>query len=273
MPSSIRVLALFAHPDDAEFLCAGTLAHLVDRGASLHIATMTAGDCGSSILTSAKISRIRRAEAERGAALLNAPYTCLEELDLLVCYDRPTLRKVMELVRRVDPALVVTHSPQDYMVDHETTSRLCQSACFGASAKNFRTGARRPATPPRTIPHLYYSQPFSNRDILGNEILPRFVVDIDATLERKEKMLACHESQRAWLQFQQALREFDDPLKQMAARAGELGGCRWGEGFRQHLGQGFPQENLLGSLLGDLVRPVPASGTHIDGQDRQDKRE
>ncbi|MGO8792428.1 MAG: PIG-L deacetylase family protein [Terriglobia bacterium] len=256
MPPSVRVLALFAHPDDAEFLCAGTLAHLADRGAAIHIASMTAGDCGSSILSSAKISRIRRAEAQRGAALLNAPYTCLEERDLLVVFDRPTLRKVMELVRRVDPALVITHSPQDYMVDHETTSRLCQSACFGASAQNFRTGARRPARAVRAIPHLYYSQPFSNRDILGNEILPRLVVDISATIERKEQMLACHESQRAWLQFQQALPEIHDPLRQMAARAGGLAGFPWGEGFRQHLGQGFPGENLLASLLGDLLRPV-----------------
>ena len=259
MPSSIRVLALFAHPDDAEFLCAGTLAHLADRGASLHIGSMTAGDCGSSILSSAKISRIRRQEAQRGAALLHGRYTCLEERDLLVLFDRPTLRKVMELVRRVDPALVITHSPQDYMVDHETTSRLCQSACFGASAPNFRTGARRAAPAVRTIPHLYYTQPFSNRDILGKEILPRVVVDISATLEQKESMLACHESQRAWLQFQQALRKFDDPLRQMAARAGEQVGLQWGEGFRQHLGQGFPQDDLLASLLGELVRAARKS--------------
>jgi len=259
MPPPIRVLALFAHPDDAEFLCAGTLAHLADHGASVHIATMTAGDCGSSILSPAKISRIRRQEAQRSAAMLHGEYTCLQEIDLQVIFDRPTIRKVMELVRRVDPALVLTHSPQDYMVDHETTSRLCQSACFGASAPNFRTGARPASRAVRTIPHLYYAQPFGNRDILGDEILPRLVVDISATLEGKEQMLACHESQRAWLQFQQALRQIDDPLRQMAARAGELAACTWGEGFRQHLGQGFPQENLLGALLGDLVRPARKS--------------
>lgn len=258
MPPSVRVLAFFAHPDDAEFLCAGTLAHLADYGASIHIATLTAGDCGSSILPSAKITRLRRQEAQRSAAHLHAEYTCLEERDLLVFYDRPTLRKVMEIVRRVDPALVLTHAPQDYMVDHETTSRLCQSACFGASAPNFRTGARRPAKATRAIPHLYYSQPFGDRDILGREVFPNLVVDISATLERKEKMLACHESQRAWLRFQQSLRELGDPVRQMAACAGKLAGFPWGEGFRQHLGQGFPQENLLTHLLGDLVRPARA---------------
>jgi LmbE family N-acetylglucosaminyl deacetylase len=250
----LRVLALFAHPDDAEFLCAGTLAHLADRGASLHIATLAAGDCGSSILPPAKITHIRRQEAQRAAAMLGAEYTSLEERDLLVLYDRPTLRKVTELVRQVDPALVFTHAPQDYMVDHETVSRLCQTACFGAPAPNFR--ARRAAPATRAIPHLYYSQPFGNRDILGKEVLPNLVVDIGGTIERKEKMLACHESQRAWLKFQQAVPEVNEPLRRMAARAGELGACRWAEGFRQHLGQGFPQDNLLGDLLGDLVRAV-----------------
>ena len=252
----VRILALFAHPDDAEYLCAGTLAHLADRGASLHIATLTAGDCGSSILPAAKITRIRRQEARRSAAMLGAEYTCLEARDLLVLYDRPTLRKVTELVRRVDPEIVFTHAQQDYMVDHETASRLCQTACFGAPAPNFSSGAT-PAT--RAIPHLYYSQPFGNRDILGKEVLPSLVVDIGAALERKEQMLECHESQRAWLKYQQAVPEVKQPLRLMAARAGELGGFRWAEGFRQHLGQGFPPDNLLADILGDLVRSVPTS--------------
>ncbi len=227
-----------------------------EHGASLHIATMTAGDCGSTILPPAKIMRIRRQEAQRSAAMLGADYTCLEQLNLLVLYDRRTLLKVTELVRRVDPDLVFTHAPQDYMVDHETASRLCQTACFGCSAPNLRTAVRRAAKATRAIPHLYYSQPFGNRNILGKEVFPNIVVDIGPTLERKEKMLACHESQRAWLKFQQAVPEVNEPLRLMATRAGELAGFRWAEGFRQHLGQGFPQDNLLAELLGDLVRPA-----------------
>lgn len=256
MPPSLSVLALFAHPDDAEFLSAGTLAHLASRGAAIHIATMTAGDCGSAILPAAKITRIRRKEATRAAGLMGASYTCLEEKDLLVCYDGRTIKKVLELVRRVNPDLVLTHSPVDYMVDHEITSRLCQSACFGAMAPNFKTGARRPAKAVRRVPPLYYAQPFGGRDILGKAIRSSMFVDISATLDLKEKMLACHESQRAWLRAQQDISRLDDPMRQMAQQAGELCGFRWAEGFRQHLGQGFPQDNLLGSLLDDLVRSV-----------------
>ena len=254
IPISPTVLALFAHPDDAEFLCAGTLFHLAHGGARISIATMTAGDCGSSILSAARISRIRLKEATRAAEMLGAEYECLGERDLLVFYERRTLSKVLELVRRVNPSLVFTHSPVDYMVDHEVTSRLCQSACFGACAPNFRTGAHPPAKPARSIPHLYYCQPFGDTDILGGKIQPSVFVNINSTLVHKEKMLGCHGSQQAWLKAQQDISHVDEPLHKMATRAGQLSAFTFAEGFRQHLGQGFPPDNLLGKILGDLVR-------------------
>jgi LmbE family N-acetylglucosaminyl deacetylase len=258
MPSTVSVLALFAHPDDAEFLCAGTLAHLADRGARIHITTMTGGDCGSTVLPPDKIARVRQREAARAAKLIGATYSCMKEKDLLVFYDSPTLRKVMELLRQVSADLVFTHSPSDYMVDHETTSRLAQSACFGGMIGNFKTGRRSPAKPLRRIPHLYYAQPFGGRNILGEEINPGLCVDISSTIERKEKMLACHESQRAFLRAQQEIQDTIGALREMARQAGERSGFGWAEGFRQHLGQGFPQDDVLANLLGDLVRPARA---------------
>ncbi|MBI4166347.1 MAG: PIG-L family deacetylase [Acidobacteria bacterium] len=252
------VLALFAHPDDAEFLSGGTLAHLSRSGAHIHIATMTAGDCGSAILPPEKIARIRRKEAERAAARVGAEYSCLGLKDLLLMYDGPTLKKVFELLRRANPDMVITHSPSDYMVDHETTSRLVQTACFGAMAPNFRTGARDAAPATRVIPHLYYVQPFGGRDILGDEVRPRLVVDISATLDEKKALVACHESQRAWLRSQQDVEQMSEPVEIMARRVGALAGLDAGEGFRQHLGQGFPQSDPLRAYLGGLVRTVEA---------------
>jgi len=253
MSQSLRVLALFAHPDDVEFLCAGTLFLLADRGAEIHLATMTAGDCGSSVLPAREISRVRLQEGERAAGLLGASFTSLKERDLLVLYDKRTLWKVMELVRRIDAVLVLTHSPSDYMLDHEITSRLCQTACFGAMAPNFHTGVRTPAKPTRAIPHLYYAQPIGFTDILGKDVIPGLCVNIAASLERKERMLACHASQRAWLKSQQGLTGTADTMRKMAARTGELAGFAWGEGFRQHLGQGFPSSDLLSAALGEAI--------------------
>jgi LmbE family N-acetylglucosaminyl deacetylase len=253
MSNSINVLSLFAHPDDAEFLCAGTLAHLARLGATIHMATLTAGDCGSTTLPQARIAAVRQKEAAKSAALIGARYHCLKSKDLLVFYDRLHLNKVMELVRQTRPSLVLTHSPVDYMIDHETVSHLCQSACFGAMAPNFKTGARRAAPPLQSVPHLYYADAFGRRDILGNKIQSGLSVNISATLKRKEEMLACHESQQAWLKSQQEIPGTIIAMRELAKEAGKRARLPWAEGFRQHLGQGFPASNLLKELLGRLV--------------------
>src|SRR5438094_3526333 len=252
----MRVLALFAHPDDAEFLCGGTLAQLAARGARIGIATMTAGDCGSTSLPATRITRQRKGEARRAARLIGAAYTCLEEKDLAVFYDLRTLRKVMELVRKTRADLVLSHSPVDYMVDHETTSRLAQTACFGAMAPNFRTGAPRAAKPLRAVPHLYYAAAFGGRDILGTDIPSRIFVVISATFARKAEMMACHESQRAFLRAPQDIQDPLEVQRQIAESAGRAAGVALAEGFRQHLGQGFPKENRLAQWLPGLVRVV-----------------
>src|SRR5437763_15808493 len=117
------VLSVLAHPDDAEFLCAGTLIRLQrEHGFEVHIASMTPGDCGSADLGPLEIARARRAEGAAAAALLGATYHCLEEHDLLIVYGERTLEKVTRLLRLVRPDIVLTHSPSDYMVDHEVTS-------------------------------------------------------------------------------------------------------------------------------------------------------
>src|SRR5688572_15914186 len=110
-------LGFFAHPDDAEILCAGTLARLRTLAWEVHIATATAGDCGTVDKSPWEISAIRTEEAKRAAGMIGATYHCLGELDGMVVCDKPTLRKVIELFRRVAPSMVFTHPPQDYMLD------------------------------------------------------------------------------------------------------------------------------------------------------------
>src|SRR5438067_13360763 len=94
------ILSILAHPDDAEFLCAGTLIRLVrEHGWQVHIATMTPGDCGSAELPSEEISRIRRCEGAKAASLIGAQYHCLEERDLLIAYTERALERVTRLLR------------------------------------------------------------------------------------------------------------------------------------------------------------------------------
>ena len=96
MEKKKTVLALNAHPDDAEFMCAGTLTMLHDKGWEIHIATMTPGDCGSAEHSREEISRIRRAEAAKSAKILDGTYHCLECDDVFIMYDRETLLKAVK---------------------------------------------------------------------------------------------------------------------------------------------------------------------------------
>lgn len=245
-----RVLSILAHPDDAEFLCAGTLIRLRQIGWEVHIATMTPGDCGSRELSGDEISRIRMEEARMAAAKIDGTYHCLDSRDLLVCYDAPHVRRTVELIRRVNPDIVVTHSPQDYMLDHEFTSMLARGACFGAPIPNFHTGASPAAVPTARTPHLYYSAPIEGIDIFGEPVPQSLVLDVSSVIESKADMLACHRTQRDWLRAQHGMDEYLDAMRRRAAQVGARRGMRYAEAFRQHRGHAYPQEDLLGQLLG-----------------------
>src|SRR5258708_37412750 len=98
---ALRVLSILAHPDDAEFLCAGTLIRLHELGWDVHIASMTPGDCGSREFSGEEISRIRMDEARAAAAKIDGTYHCLDSRDLLVCFDAGHISRTVELIRRV----------------------------------------------------------------------------------------------------------------------------------------------------------------------------
>ncbi|MFX0098592.1 MAG: PIG-L deacetylase family protein [Candidatus Hodarchaeota archaeon] len=242
-------LGIFAHPDDAEFICTGTLALLHDKGWEIHVASVAAGDLGSVEHGREEIIKIRREESHKSCDILKGHYYCLECDDVFIMYDRPTLLKVITLVREVKPQLVFTHGPVDYMVDHENTSRLTQTACFSAGAPNLDMSPVPHFSP---IPHLYYADPFEHKDIYGNDVAPSIVIDISGVIEKKERMLSCHESQRDWLLKHHGIDEYILSMKRQGKARGELIQREYAEGFRQHLGHAFPQDNLLKKELGDL---------------------
>jgi len=253
MAGDKTVLSLGAHPDDAEFFCAGTLALLHKKGWQVHIATMTPGDCGTVEYSRQEISTIRRAEAAKAASLLGGSYHCLECDDIFIMYDRPTLLKAIELVRKVRPRIVLTCSPCDYMVDHEMASKIAQTACFACGVVNIETPGVEAFEP---IPYLYYFDPADGKDKLGTEIKPSTIVDITSAMPTKEKMLCCHQSQRNWLLKHHGMDNYVIAMKNLSEKRGQQIGSRFAEGFRQHLGHAYPQNNILKSELGDLVHTI-----------------
>ncbi len=249
--SPVRVLAIHAHPDDVEFQCAGTLALLKQRGCEVTIATMTPGDCGSAELASEAISQIRRDEAFQAAQLLGANYECLEFRDLSICFDNESRRRVTAFLRKVQPEIVITAPPVDYMPDHEQTSLLVRDACFNAPIPNYDTHKVAQTEPLERIPHLYYVDPIEGADWFGNAVQPEFLVDISSTFELKQKMLACHASQRDWLLKQHGIDEYLNSCERWSAHRGQELGVKYGEAFRQHKGHPYPSDNRLLAELGE----------------------
>ena len=258
MASTRAVLAIGAHPDDVELLCAGTLALLHAKGWNVECATMTPGDCGSTTRTRTEISSIRRKEAARSAALLDGKYHCMECDDVFITYDRPTMLKVIRLVREIRPAIVFTMSPEDYMVDHEVTSEVVRTACFAAGMKNIDTDGIEPFL---SVPHLFYLDPMEGKDILGNAIRATTIVDISSTMGKKEQMFLCHESQLSWLKSHHGVDECVESMRAWSMTQGKTIGVQYAEGFRQHLGHAYPQDNILKQELNGLVHLVDYPGT------------
>lgn len=241
------VLSVLAHPDDAEFLCAGTLIRLVrEKGWIAHIASMTPGDCGSAELSAEQIAAVRRKEGAAAAELLGAHYHCLEERDLRITYTEGPLAKVVSLVRKVKPRILLTHFPNDYMLDHEMTSSLTRAAAFAAAVPNFPAEGKHL----EHIPHLYYCDPIEGKDLLGRVIDPGRRIDISNVMQLKTQMLAAHASQREWLRRQHGMDHYIQAMHDWGAYRGKAAGVAYAEGFCQHLGHSYPQDDLLGQLLG-----------------------
>jgi LmbE family N-acetylglucosaminyl deacetylase len=173
--------------------------------------------------------------------------------DIEVFYERATLARVAALVRRVAPDVLLTHSPADYMEDHETACRLAVSAAFCRGMRNMPTD---PPTPPVDRPvTVYHAQPHGNRDPLGAVVRPTHYVDVGAeVLERKTAMLACHRSQQEWLDESQGFASYLDTMRGLMRELGAWSGrFEHAEGWRRRGALGFcasdadPLATALGS--------------------------
>lgn len=230
-------------------MCAGTLSLLKKSGWTVHIATMTPGDKGSAEHSREEISRIRKAEAAESARLLGGTYHCLGFEDVYVFYDRESINKTTLLIRKIKPAIIFTASPADYMSDHEMTSMIVKTASFCAGIKNMETDYKTF----EPVPYLYYSDAMDGKNIFGNQVEPSFYVDISCEMDMKEKMLACHASQRNWLLIHHKMDEYILSMKHFARQRGREINKEYAEGFRQHLGRGYPQNNFLTEVLGEYI--------------------
>ncbi len=256
-------IAIAAHPDDIEFLMAGTLLLLREAGWDIHYFNLSTGNCGSATIPGARLRTMRRREAQAAAAVLGATWHPPITDDLEIFYEDRLLRRVAAVVRKVRPAIVLTHAPVDYMEDHVNTSRLAVTAAFARGMPNYRTSPRVAPWPGDVT--VYHAMPHGLCDPLGNPVRAALYADTSAVHAVKMEALGKHESQRAWLDTSQGMDSYLATMDAFSREVGRQSGAfTHAEGWRRHSTLGFcrPDADPLRQVLGDRVRPAaPAGGT------------
>mgnify|MGYP002512445337 FL=1 len=138
---------------------AGTLIMLKNAGYEIHYMNIADGALGGNMLNHRELAARRREEAMEAAKIIGAVFHESITHDLEVFYNTEQLTKVVRVVREVDPEIVLTHGPFDYMEDHINAGRLAVSAAFCRGMGNFR-GAED-LKPVMTDVAVYHSLPLS----------------------------------------------------------------------------------------------------------------
>ncbi len=238
-----RAIAIGCHPDDIEFMMAGTLIRLKEAGWEIHYLNVANGALGTDKLPVDEIIRIRRDESMAAARLIGAVYHESMAQDLAIFYEKALLAKVAAVVREVEPEVVLTHYPFDYMEDHSTVSRLAVSAAFVRGMVNFETEPARPSTSQPVA--LYHAMPYGLHDPLRRPVIPDFHVDISGQIDLKTEMLACHKSQKEWLDVSQGQDSYLTTLRDMMREMGtQSGKYKYAEGWIHHLHLGLGPEEF-----------------------------
>jgi LmbE family N-acetylglucosaminyl deacetylase len=218
-----RALAIFAHPDDPEVACAGSLAAWVESGCDARLVIANAGDKGSGGRSPTDLAKTRRVEAEKAAGVLG-----LANVDFLAVPDGElentnALRtQLIEIVRAARPDVVIAPDPTavffgDGYVNHHDHRALGWAVLDIAGSM---AGAPRYA-PDAGKPHQISTL------LLAGTLEPDTWVDIEATLAKKVAALQCHVSQLGDDDV------VDDVVEARAADAGRAAGARYAEGFRR----------------------------------------
>jgi LmbE family N-acetylglucosaminyl deacetylase len=218
----MRILAVGAHPDDIEFMCAGTLAKYKDKGHIIGIAIATNGEVGSSILSKEEIASIRKKEAELSASIIGAEFYWLGYPDEFLFNNEEVRLKFIDLVRSFKPDIIICPSPEhDYHPDHQLTGRIIWEIHVMVTVPNIKTDH----PPCEKIPAIVYMDTVS-----GVNFLPDRYVDITEYIDIKKRMLECHKSQEDWIKYMYGV----TPAEFMEIQARFRGfqcGARYAEGF------------------------------------------
>jgi len=221
-----RVLAVYAHPDDPDISCGGTLARWAGAGSAVQLVICTVGDKGTSDPTADpdQLVAARVDEAKRSAEVLGlGGLHLLGHLDGDIENDRSLRAELVRIIREVRPEAIVCPDPTAVFFgehhynhrDHRVVGWAALDAAAPAAASPLYFRDRGPA---HQVAAAY----------LTGSLEPNIWVDVESTIERKIEAVACHRTQLSdagdWISA---------ALREGAEHAGVEVGAKYAESFRR----------------------------------------
>lgn len=218
-----RVMVIFAHPDDAEVQCAGTVALWAEAGKRITYVVLTKGDKGTQDpnMNPEEVAKLRREEQLRAAKILGVEKVIfLENGDGELEVNIERRRELTKLIREFQPEVLMTHDPwMRYQLhpDHRACGTLALDAIISARDRLFFPEQIAQGLKPCRV----------RRILLFASDQPDYWVDIEKTIEKKLKALGQHQSQVSqWPKWEEWLR-------QRAQNAGAVPKLKYAEPFKR----------------------------------------
>jgi len=236
----LDILAFGAHPDDVELGCGGTIAKEVAFGKKIGIVDLTRGELGTR-----GTAEIRDKESEAAAKILGVQFReNLNMRDGFFINDEAHQLKVIQMIRKYQPEIVLCNAVDDRHIDHGKGSKLVSDACFLSGLRKIETnfqGENQKAWRPKVV---YHYMQWKNAQ-------PDFVVDITGYNEIRVKAILAYSSQFYNPDSKEpetpiASKNFLESLNYRAQDLGRLIGKDFAEGFTV---ERYLAVNSLGDLL------------------------
>ena len=235
----LDILAFGAHPDDVELGCSGTIAKEVSLGKKVGIIDLTRGELG----TRGSVE-IRNSESAKASEILGVSVReNLNMRDGFFINDEAHQLKIIQMLRKYRPEIVLCNAIADRHIDHGKGSKLVSDACFLSGLIKIETelnGKKQQAWRPKVVYHY----------IQWQNIEPDFVVDISEFLDKKMESVLAYGSQFYDPNSKEPVtpitsKTFLDSVKYRAEDLGRLVGVAYAEGFTT-------ERYLAVNSLGDL---------------------
>lgn len=235
----LDILAFGAHPDDVELGCSGTIAKEISLGKKVGIIDLTRGELG----TRGSVE-IRNAESAKASEILGV--SARENLDMrdgFFINDEAHQLKIIQMIRKYRPEIVLCNAIRDRHIDHGKGSKLVSDACFLSGLRKIETtydGSTQEAWRPKVVYHY----------IQWENITPDFVVDITGFQDQKTASILAYSSQFYSEDSKEpvtpiATKNFLESIHYRSQDFGRIIGVEYAEGFTA-------ERYLAVNSLGDL---------------------